>query len=153
MFDGIMVVGALTHCVLIHTGCDLKTTKIKVSTSSNSGTYALRVLSGPKHCGGTQMHLFFEKWRIWWFKKFPWDSRNVNDQARLDVPKSVASDAVHKAIVINPVSLASHNWVWFVTFTFSRKAFESAEKRPHVIKTLQNIWITLEDGISDKHLF
>ena len=64
-----------------------------------------------------------------WFKKFHLGCKNLDNQARSDKSKTVNSEAVPRAMKVNPVSrthrvsnLAYDSSVWFITFTMSAKA-------------------------------
>ena len=103
-----MVVGALTHCALLHSVHNLKAAQLNVQCSliQELMLYGFKLsyctTEAPKNIccakgGGDVDHSSV----TWWFKKFHSDCKNLNNQAR---SKTVNFEAMIKAIEVNPGS-------------------------------------------------
>ena len=111
MVNRIMVVGALTHCTLLHFMCNLKSSQMNVQYSliqelrlykfelGHNTTESTKNICCAKDEGAID-HSAVTRW----FKKFYLGFKNLNNQTRPGRPKSIDSEVVLQAIEINLVS-------------------------------------------------
>ena len=100
-----MVVGALIHCALVHSVCDLKATHMKMRHSliqelmlykfklSHNTRDAIKNICCVKGEGVAEYSTITRK-----FKEFYLYCKNLDNQARSDRPKTVDSNAMLQAI-------------------------------------------------------
>ena len=71
-----------------------------------------------------------------------WASKNLDDQARLDKPKTVASETVLQAIEANLASKHKESIMQARHHNLG-KSIQSCQNVPHITKILQNFWLDL----------
>ena len=81
-----------------------------------------------------------------WFKKFCKGCKNLDDKARSGRPYECGFQGCapsHRGKSSKyQVSLAAHSLVWLVTFMTLVKVSKDAKIVPHIMKILQNFWLT-----------
>ena len=157
MQASIVVVGALAHCALPHSVCDLKATQIIVQCSL---IQELRLYEFKLSHNTEQLtkNICYEKSKgaldsssvILWFKKFCSGCNNLDDQAMSGRPKTADSGAAFQALEANPMSSTRRVSGEFDISLFSvvrpihnlNKSTRCCLIVPCVIKILQNFWLT-----------
>ena len=98
-------------------------------------------------------------------KKLCLGNKNLEDQARLDRPKTMDSKTDFQAIDTNlqvtlrenQASWASHSWVWFITLPTSAKAFRAVKLclmyYQNITKLLTHLSIYEKENDSLENLF
>ena len=87
-----------------------------------------------------------------WLKKFLSDCKNLNDQTRSVRPKGIEDTRLVVALEVYQASSASHNSVWFVSFTtlaypvssIRRVSGELSISQSSVVRLLHDLGISSE---------
>ena len=89
VFSSIVVVGALTHCALLHSVCDLKAAQMNMQSSLIQELLLYKfklsyntVKAIKNNCYTKGESTFDHNTRTRWFKKFCLGDKNFSDQAR-----------------------------------------------------------------------
>ena len=113
--DSIVVVGVLTHCVLLHSMCSLKATQINMQHSSL--IWELMLYEFELHYNVTEATKNFSQLISRWLQKFCSGCLNVDNQARSGTSKKhefLRQIQLGELGGEYQVSLGSHSPMWFL---------------------------------------
>ena len=155
VFGSIMVLGALTHCALLHSMCYLKTARINVQCHLILELMLYEFELGHNEAESTK-NICWAKGEgtvdhLKGLKKFCSDKKNLDNQKELSKPKTMDSKVMLQAIETNLVSstrrvsgelgISQSNIIHHLHD--HSKSIWSCWILPHITKILQNFWLPL----------